>query len=349
MEDGDVASRRGGAGAAWLDLTGALLFAAAILWTAVVGSARGGNALPTVLLILSVGFTIAFARMIGAVHRWLVPSVVVAVAAGLAISSRDLLSGDPLSGPFSYANATGAFFVLVAFAATMVAVVSRDGARMVASSAAVLAGLVPFAIGSMAAAAVLFLIPVGLLGLSGRGGVRIAIAVSAALVGAALLGTMWIGGTYRPSGASGPVTSLTLEVLTERRAVLWSEAWEIIRDDPLTGVGPGRFQFESTTARADRDALWAHHGFLQVGAETGVPGLLLLIAFFGWGFARLWATTDPDALVALGATALAALGILASVDYTLHFPLIPATTAALLGTASISRPKDRHDHRRDPA
>jgi hypothetical protein len=52
-----------------------------------------------------------------------------------------------------------------------------------------------------------------------------------------------------------------------------------------------------------------------------------------WGFASLGATAVPDLVSVLGAVALAALGIHASVDYVLHFPAVPVTASALVGAA----------------
>jgi hypothetical protein len=57
------------------------------------------------------------------------------------------------------------------------------------------------------------------------------------------------------------------------------------------------------------------------------------VLVFVWGFARLWVHPAPDVMVALGAASLAALGLHACVDYVLHFPAVPLTAAALVGTA----------------
>jgi hypothetical protein len=62
-------------------------------------------------------------------------------------------------------------------------------------------------------------------------------------------------------------------------------------------------------------------------------GFVLLASLFVWGFARLAVTAPPDTMSALGAVALVALGIHASIDYILHFPAVPITAAALVGAA----------------
>jgi putative inorganic carbon (HCO3(-)) transporter len=81
------------------------------------------------------------------------------------------------------------------------------------------------------------------------------------------------------------------------RLVVWKDALRMIRARPLIGVGPGEFRtaclrFEDTAdtrnaARAPRERLiyrdHAHNLFLQVGAESGIAGLLAL----AWGVAAV--------------------------------------------------------------
>ena len=133
-----------------------------------------------------------------------------------------------------------------------------------------------------------------------------------------------------------------IRALDVRRVVLWHQSLRIIGRRP-GGVGPGRFAEVDHAAQRDADVRWAHNEFLQEGVELGWAGLALLVLVFGWGFARLWVLPAPDIVTALGAASLAALGIHASVDHVLHFPAIPLTAAALVGTAQVV-PIRRHRH-----
>jgi O-antigen ligase len=320
---------------------------ASVLWTygaAAVGG--GGDPDPPVLLLLACGGAIAVAWLVGPAARWLIPTAVLIAAAWIAFQAGDFLSPRPLGGPFGYANATAAFFVQVAAAALMAAAAVRTWAlRGLLLVAAVAAAAVPLAVHSVTGVLTVLLVPLALLALAGPRGARAAVAVSAALLGLVLALTVLLGATFEREGESASFEPFS-SVLSERRLMLWSDALAIMGDEPLTGVGPGRFQTVSPTALGDRDALWTHHGFLQAGAEMGIPGFLFLVSLFGWGFALLWLRPHSDAITALGAVALAALGIHASVDYVLHFPAIPITAAALLGTATVS-PKERDDTRLD--
>ena len=120
----------------------------------------------------------------------------------------------------------------------------------------------------------------------------------------------------------------------DRRLGLWHDALTLIRDNPVVGVGPGRFAEESPIASADPDARWAHQGFLQFGAETGLPGLALLSVAFAWAIAAAGFGGNPELPSVLGVAALVALGAGACLDYLFHFPAIPIAAAALAGAAT---------------
>lgn len=320
-----------------LDLAGVLLAAGTVVWTFFAANIAGGSPGPFVALVLASASALVIGRLVASVRPSLVPATIVAAATILAVTTPDVLSSFPLSGPFGYTNAKGAFFVQAAIAGLMVAVVSRSvPVRVFGLAAAIAFGVVPFAAESMTGAALLIL-PLAALATRASAGGRTAVLGCAVVFLIALMATIAIGSTYDAGDRSGSVNRVVDSTLTERRAALWHEALLMMRDQPFTGVGPGRFQALSPTANFDRDARWAHNSFLQNGAETGAMGLLLLVLLFMWGFGSLGANPTPDNLSVLAAAAIAALGIHASVDYVLHFPAVPLTTAALVGAASIGR------------
>ncbi len=119
------------------------------------------------------------------------------------------------------------------------------------------------------------------------------------------------------------------EVLLERdessvtsRVQIWTAAANIIHDYPLTGIGMN--QFRSRAARANypvpgyenRVLPHAHNGILQIGADFGIPGMVMLIGLYGtagWMLWRVWKTARHD-LTAQTAKAFApavAAGLLA--------------------------------------
>jgi peptidoglycan/xylan/chitin deacetylase (PgdA/CDA1 family) len=160
---------------------------------------------------------------------------------------------------------------------------------------------------------------------------RPAVAAFAALSFVVLLGTIW--------AAAGGVSGVGAASLGDRRVALWSEAFDLMTENPLTGVGPGRFSEVSEVASTDVDASWAHHEFLQQGGETGIIGLMLLIVAFSWGFRRLWLSSGSTDQVLLAAATLGSVAVMASTDHVLHVPLIPWSVAALVGGATLQARK----------
>jgi O-antigen ligase len=313
---------------------GFVLLAALTGWILLAANASGGEAAGTVGLLWAGGAAYVLGHLLGRQARTLGPMLLLVVALGVVVASpTDILSAAPLSGPFGYVNAKAAFFAQASLAGIMVSF----GSSWPAGRAAGVISAVGFAVvvlssASLAAVGLLVALPLVAIAVSAWLGVRAAVASCGVLFGIALAGTIFLGARYEAETAVlGPQ-----RLLTERRLTLWSEAVAITAERPLFGVGPGRFQAVSPTARADRDARWAHHEFLQLGAESGVVGLLLLAGVFVWGFARL--SLGPDTVTALGAAALAALGIHACLDYVLHFAPVPLAGALLVGAAT-SRPR----------
>ncbi len=103
----------------------------------------------------------------------------------------------------------------------------------------------------------------------------------AALVGVGLIGGVIFLISRDASRAGGDVL----------RVDLWSTAVEAAQDDPLTGVGIGMFGRAHRTYRdptyVDDRLGTAHNLYLNTTAETGLPGLLLVIALAIIGM-RVW-------------------------------------------------------------
>ncbi len=333
--------RPGRPGVGWLNAVGLVLFGTAIAWTWFSAARSGGEAGPPSALILGCAGSYAVARTMGRRRPWAVPGLLVGVAGMLLVFDLpDILTGGPLSGPFGYQNATGAFFFQASIAGLMLAV-AHPRALGVGVVSAVAFAAVPLASGSITAGVLVLSLPAWVVARHGPNGARAAVATCAALVLGALLLTVALGTAYEPGERTGTLDRLADATLTERRLVLWNEALDMMTARPLTGVGPGRFDQASPTGSSNVEARWAHHGFLQQGAETGLPGLVLLVLLFLWGFARL-RLAGPLSMTGLGAVALAGLGIHATVDYVLHFAAIPLAAAALVGAATIPVPRETH-------
>ena len=161
---------------------------------------------------------------------------------------------------------------------------------------------------------------------------RVAAAGLAALV--ALVGVT--AGLAVAHDANPDLTDPAARVLTERRLDLWDDAVGLAAEHPVTGVGAGRFEEESATARASRDTKPAHSTWLEAAAETGVPGALLLLALALWPLAAV----GTGRAAAVGAAAWTAYCLHASVDYVTDSVGVVVLAALVVGLST--------DHRDSP-
>jgi len=72
----------------------------------------------------------------------------------------------------------------------------------------------------------------------------------------------------------------------DARLKLWQAGLRMIADRPLVGVGVGRFKMNAPRYGADDDPELvhiAHNTYISVGAEMGLPGLVLYLGLY-------WAT-----------------------------------------------------------
>ncbi|MGH2735862.1 MAG: O-antigen ligase family protein, partial [Actinomycetota bacterium] len=316
-----------------LDMWGLTLFLLALSWVWVSAQASGGDPLPTTRLLLVLAAYYIGGRVVGSMVPAAIPLLIAGAGLVLLVADpADVLSARPLDGPFGYSNATGAFYAQAAFAAAMLAMqlpLLRSLGVVIAAACAA----VPFIVGSSAAG---FLaagfIPIAAFART-RSATKSIVQLAAALGLAALMVTAYLGVTDSPSDRGAGLDRIVNETFGGRRTALWNDALTMIGDQPIFGVGPDRFQEVSSVARSDRDARWAHNELLQLGAETGLPGMAAWLALFGWAFIRL-ASRPRGYVTALGALALSALLVHSSIDYILHFLSVAAAGAALVGSAT---------------
>lgn len=318
-----------------LEFVGPTLLGAAGAWTLLSADELGDSAGAMAAAFLGAAGALVLARLVASKVPSLVPTIVLALAGILAVHSReDLFSGTPSSVPFGYANASAAFFVQATIAALLLVATSRR--RSVRFLGAAGAGVFIWMLvrsDSLAASVLAVAVPGAALLVRAIAGHRAAVVLCGGMFAMALAGTLALAAASDPAGGGSRDVAGTAGSLPETRIALWGEAWRIMSAHPATGVGPGRFREASPTARSDADLRWAHHEFLQQGAETGAVGFALLVLLFLWGFGRLSVVPIPDDVTVLGATSLAVLGIHACVDYILHFPAVSIAAAALVGTA----------------
>lgn len=97
------------------------------------------------------------------------------------------------------------------------------------------------------------------------------------------------------------------------RLLIWHSAYEMFKDQPVTGVGLGQYkdnyQKKYISPEAKEPLLaHAHNNFMQMLAENGLIGfagfMTLISCFIGYSFKRFWQEGNPYALM-MCASALA--------------------------------------------
>lgn len=311
---------------------GVLLFGAAAAWATIAAAASGTSPAPMVGSILMTG--LALGASWGVAVRWPTPALAALVAGALLLVAADpasVVGADATQGPLGYANASAALYGVAVIAALLLALqVQTPPALAMAALAGVLFVWIVILLRSSAVVLLVPAVVVAAIVATRVRGARAAVVLCGLVFVGALLATNIIGATQIGIG-NGVVDRTVRGALSTDRVLLWHEAIEITAAEPFLGVGPGGFASSSSIARSDSDLQWAHHEFLQAGAEMGIPGYVLVVALFAWGFAALWMTAN-GVLTAIAAAGLAIVGVHATIDYILHFPAVPLAIAIVVGT-----------------
>jgi O-antigen ligase len=312
-----------------LDICGSILVIATVGWLLLVAQAEGGDPRSTYGVVLVAAGAYVIGRGLTTHHPWVVPGLILLATFAFAGLRRDVLLGRPLRAPLGYSNAAGSLAMLAAAAALVVFVRARDpvirGAGLVAAAACM---AFPWLNHTRTAGLLALLIPIAILASDERA-IRWVVAAGAAAAAAVFGFVVYLGWAYTP----GRVPDWIHATLSERRLMLWNDAIVIALQNPITGIGPGRFPAVSPTAIMDPDTIWPHNELLHFAAESGLVGLFLFAGIFAVAFARLW-WARGDQGTALAAAALSAVAIHSSVDYVLHYPAVAAAAAAIVATGS---------------
>lgn len=119
--------------------------------------------------------------------------------------------------------------------------------------------------------------------------------------------------------------------LSSARHTLWADAIALWQDHPVIGAGPGTFTASSELATTTPHLAATHSLFLQVPAELGTIGLVLLVSIFITGL--LLATGSDRVTGAIAGTAWTCLAIHSAIDHLEDFPVVALTAGLVLGWA----------------
>lgn len=123
--------------------------------------------------------------------------------------------------------------------------------------------------------------------------------------------------------------------LDPMRHRLWDTALALWTSDPIAGAGPGSY-VEVNPFASDPDTAAAHSSVLQVGAELGAVGVVLLSLLVLTGY--IVATRGRPSLAVLATAAWTALWVHSLIDHLFDYPALPLLAGIVLGWAGSPRP-----------
>ncbi|WP_078862669.1 O-antigen ligase family protein [Streptomyces sp. NRRL F-5123] len=339
--DERTGGRRQGGGLT--DAAGIAVLGCASVWALVAAAGRPARPEGTLLAVLAVSAGYALGRILGALLPALAPTAAAAAVLALVLAPAGRLTAHPGAPPLGYPNADAALLVLATGAACCAAWTVRGRRRRLALRAAGLgAAAAALALGSaagFAAGLAVVLCSPAVARLRRRLPALAALALAAALA----VGTTCAAAVDAlPAGLSASLTGQ----LTQQRVDLWHEAVTLAERHPMRGVGPERFADSTPVDSAGADAypdVTLAEGLparspqsapLQLAAEQGIPGVVLLAVSFGWLLAALWRSPRPTPVVLTAATTLTGLAMLAAVDHVLSYAVVTAGAGFLAGVAT---------------
>ncbi|GAA0629336.1 hypothetical protein GCM10009535_00800 [Streptomyces thermocarboxydovorans] len=333
-----------------LDVAGVVVLGACAAWPLITAAVRGGRPEGMLLAVLAVAAGYAAGRIGGTLLPVAAPCVWALAGAGLAVAVPHLAPGPQMSTPLGHAGATAAVLALSAGAACCAAWAATASAlrialRLLAAGIAVTAAVLGSPAGCVAGALVL-LCSLAAVRVRRRGPGLILLALAVAGVAA----TTWaVARDALPDGLTGSLEGR----LSAHRVDLWRDALGMVRQHAGLGVGPGRFGELST---ASGESLLSdgkpHSAPLQLAAEQGVVGALLLALAFGWVLYALWRSPRSTPVVLTAGAALTAVAAISSVGNALSFTAVSVGVGLLAGTATARplapgtppRTSDAHPH-----
>jgi O-antigen ligase len=314
------------------DAAGTAVLGACAVWSLITAGVHGGRPEGVLLAVLAVAAGYAAGRIFGVLVPVAAPSCAALGGLTLTVALPKLAPGPEIAAPLGHAGATAAVLTLSAGAACCAAWATavpgtRLALRLLAGVVMVAGAVLDSATAVVACGAVL-LCSLAVGHLRRRGPVLAVLALTAGLV----TGLTWaVAADALPAGLTGALA----DRLTPHRVALWRDALALARGDAGLGVGPGRFgELSATAAQSTLSDGKPHSAPLQLAAEQGVVGVLLLAAAFCWVLFALWRAPRPTPVVLTTGCTLTALAALAAVGNALSFTTVSVGAGLLAGLAT---------------
>ena len=314
------------------DGVGVLVLGTCAAWSLITATVHDGRPEGVLLALLAVAAGYAAGRIAGALLPVAAPCAAASTALALAVGLPRLAPGPEIGAPLGHAGATAALLTLAAGAACCAAwTTGSPTLRLLLRLLAVGIAVTSAAVGSVSGLVVCLAVVSCSLA-AGRMPHRGPGIVGLVLAAVAMTGLTWaVAGSAVPQG----LTESLRGQLTPRRIGLWHEALRMARENTALGVGPGRFgELSSTAAHSLLPDGKPHSAPLQMAAEQGVVGVMLLAAAFCWLLYALWRSPRSTPVVLTAGAALTALAGIAAVGNALSFTTVSVGAGLLAGLAT---------------
>ncbi|MFI6080712.1 O-antigen ligase family protein [Streptomyces sp. NPDC051217] len=320
------------------DVVGTVVFVGCAVWALVSAAGREGRPEGVLLAVLAVAAGYTCGRISGSLAPVATAGTLAVAAYVLAVAARHDVPGETAesAAPPGDTGAVAALLVLAVGAACCAAAAAgttrQRNTLLVSAGVAALSGPVLGSVAGMVAAVGVLLCSLAaarmrhrLLGLAGFAGAT-----------CLMVGVSWaVAVQALPEGLAASLEGQ----LTAHRVLLWEDAVDLVRANPLLGAGPDRFGDLSPTALESLNSDGKPHSALfQLAAEQGVAGVLLLGAAFGWLLYALWRSPRATPVVLSAGAALTALAAVATVGNALSFTPVTAGAGLLAGLATARSP-----------
>ncbi|MEU6507984.1 O-antigen ligase family protein [Streptomyces sp. NPDC046942] len=308
-----------------------ILLGACAGWALLTAAAHDGRPEGVLLAVLAVTAGHAVGRVSGSLLPVAAPCVGALAALAVTVPRPGLSPGAWYAAPLGHAGGTAALLALATGAACCAAWATPVPALRLGLWA-LAAGILPTgallgSVAGCAASTAVLLCALAAGSVTRRGLSLLGLAVAAALVG----GTVWaLAAGVLPDGLSDVLEGR----LTAHRVGLWQDALRMAGRNRGLGVGPDRFGELSPVAHTVLSDGKPHSAPLQLAAEQGVVGVVLLGAAFCWVLHALWRTPRPTPVALTAGAALTALAALASLGNALSFTTVTASAGLLAGWAT---------------
>ncbi|WP_436848526.1 O-antigen ligase family protein [Streptomyces asoensis] len=314
------------------DAAGVAVLGVFAVWSLVTAAVHDGRPEGVLLAVLALAAGYAAGRILGVLLPVAAPCAGALAGLTLAVARPRLDPGPGIAAPLGHAGATAAVLVLSTGAACCAAWATpvpalRSALRLLAAGSTATGALLGSGAAVLACAAVL------LCSLAAGRTTRRGPALTVPAVAVALTtGLVW---ALAADALPGTLTRALTDRLTPHRLDLWRDALGMARREAGLGVGPGRFgELSGATAGPAPSDGRPHSAPLQLAAEQGVVGVLLLAAVFCWVLLALWRAPRPTPVVLTAGAALGAVAVVAAVGNALSFTTVSVGAGLLAGLAT---------------